>query len=156
MVARCRAEDGEICAFFIADHHVLRKYGLGYVKPAPVPFRQHVKSGYLLEGATLAELAGKIGADPVTLRRTVETYNIHAIRGEDPEFGKGSTSYKPLARGSGAQAQPLRRPDRQRTLLCRQAGRRRSRHLRGPALQRERPGARPSGTADRRALLRGQ
>jgi len=93
MVARCREEGGETCAFFVADHHVLRKYGLGYVKPAPVPFRRHVRSGYLLEGATLEELAAKIGADPVMLRRTVETYNNHAVRGDDPEFGKGSTSY---------------------------------------------------------------
>ncbi len=93
MVARCAEEGGETCAFFIADHHVLRKYGLGYVKPAPVPFRQHIRSGYLLEGRTLEELAGRIGADPAALRATVETFNTHAVRGEDPEFGKGSTSY---------------------------------------------------------------
>ncbi len=93
MVKRCREEEGEICAFFIADHRVLRKYGLGYVKPAPVPYRQHVKSGYLYEGATLEDLAQKIGADPEGLRRTVETFNQHARNGQDPEFHKGSTSY---------------------------------------------------------------
>lgn len=93
MVARCRDEGGEICAFFIADFQVLRKYGLGFVKPAPVPYRQHVKNGYLIEGATIEELAVKIGADPATLRRTVESFNRHALKGEDPEFGKGSTSY---------------------------------------------------------------
>lgn len=93
MIARCREEESEICAFFIADHHVLRKYGLGYVKPAPVPFRQHVRNGYLIEGATIEELAEKIGADPATLRRTIETFNGHARKGEDPEFAKGSTSY---------------------------------------------------------------
>src|SRR5690606_32992020 len=93
MVARCREEESEICAFFIADHRVLRKYGLGYVKPAPVPFRRHVKAGYLFESRTLAELAGKIGADPAVLEKTVATFNTHARNGEDPEFGKGSTSY---------------------------------------------------------------
>jgi succinate dehydrogenase/fumarate reductase flavoprotein subunit len=93
MVKRCHQENGEICAFFIADHYVLRKYGLGYVKPAPVPFRQHVRSGYLYEGKTLAELAGRIGVDPEGFERTVTTFNRHARRGEDPEFGKGSTSY---------------------------------------------------------------
>ena len=93
MVARCNEENGEVCAFFIADHHVLRKYGLGYVKPAPVPFRQHIRSGYLYEGRTLEELAERIGADPAGLRRTVENFNKHAEHGEDPEFGKGSTSY---------------------------------------------------------------
>ncbi|MEY8840497.1 FAD-binding protein, partial [Cribrihabitans sp. XS_ASV171] len=93
MVARCREEGGEICAFFIADHRTLRKYGLGYVKPYPVPYKQHIKSGYLFRGETLADLARQIGADPESLTRTVEAFNGPARRGEDPEFGKGSTSY---------------------------------------------------------------
>ena len=93
MVKTCREEGGEICAFFIADRKTLRKYGLGYVKPAPVPFRQHIRSGYLMEGATLRELAQKIGADADMLERTVARYNEHARVGEDPEFHKGSTAY---------------------------------------------------------------
>jgi predicted oxidoreductase len=41
----------------------------------------------------MEELAAAIGADPVQLRTTVEAYNGPAARGEDPEFGKGSTAY---------------------------------------------------------------
>lgn len=93
MMKACRAEGGEICAFFLADHRTLRKYGLGYVKPAPVPFRRHIRSGYLYEGATLTELAGKIGADAASLEKTVAAFNEHARNGEDPEFHKGSTAY---------------------------------------------------------------
>lgn len=93
MVKRCKEENGEICAFFIADHRTLRKYGLGYVKPYPVPYKHHIKSGYLFEGQTLADLAREIGADPQQLEETVNTFNVHARKGEDPEFGKGSTSY---------------------------------------------------------------
>lgn len=93
MMARCREEDGELCAFFIADHRTLRRYGLGYVKPAPVPYRRHIRSGYLLRGETLEDLAVAIGADPVQLSGTVSIFNEHACKGEDPEFGKGSTSY---------------------------------------------------------------
>ncbi|WP_048645066.1 FAD-dependent oxidoreductase [Nitratireductor soli] len=93
MVKSCGEEGEEICAFFIADHRVLRKYGLGYVKPAPVPFRQHIRSGYLSEGATLEALATQIGVDPEQLERTVARFNEHAQKGEDPEFHKGSTSY---------------------------------------------------------------
>ncbi|SOE16565.1 succinate dehydrogenase/fumarate reductase flavoprotein subunit [Hoeflea halophila] len=93
MVKACKEEQGEICAFFIADHKTLRKYGLGYVKPSPVPYRPHIRSGYLYEGATLAELAAKIGADSAQLERTVANFNAHARKGEDPEFHKGSTSY---------------------------------------------------------------
>lgn len=93
MVKRCREEEGEICAFFIADHKTLRKYGLGYVKPAPVPFGQHIRSGYLSQGKTLKELAAQIGVDGDELERTVARYNEPARRGEDPEFHKGSTAY---------------------------------------------------------------
>jgi len=93
MVKRCGEEGGEICAYFIADHPTFRKYGLGYAKPAPVPYEGQIKSGYLIRGATLAELAGKIGADPEELEKTVERYNGPARKGEDPEFHKGSTAY---------------------------------------------------------------
>lgn len=93
MYRRCSEEGGEICAYFIVDHKTLRKYGLGYVKPFPVPYRQHVDNGYLLMGRTLEDLAAAIGADAGQFRTTVETYNGPAARGEDPEFGKGSTSY---------------------------------------------------------------
>lgn len=96
MIARCREEDGpdaENAAWFVTDHRAFRKYGLGYAKPAPVPFGKLIKDGYLLRGQTLAELAGQIGADPKALEATVQAYNAPARRGEDPEFGKGTTSY---------------------------------------------------------------
>lgn len=93
MFKRCTEEATEICAFFVVDHRTLRKYGLGYVKPAPVPFRRHIETGYLAEGATLAELAARIGVDPAGLEAQVARYNGPAARGEDPEFAKGSTSY---------------------------------------------------------------
>jgi len=93
MVRRCHEEGGEICAFFITDHRAFRKYGLGYAKPAPVPFGRLLRNGYLLRGNTLAELAEQIGADPVELNNTVETFNRSASQGEDPAFGKGRTAY---------------------------------------------------------------
>ena len=96
MVKRC-AEEGpegaEPAAWFITDHRAFRKYGLGYAKPAPVPYKALIKNGYLLRGKTLADLAAQIGADPEQLERTVSAYNGPAARGEDPEFGKGTTSY---------------------------------------------------------------
>lgn len=93
MVKRCKEEGGEVCAFFVADHRTLRKYGLGFVKPYPVPYKQHITSGYLFKGNTLRELAQEIGADPAQFEKTVEAFNGPARRGEDPEFHKGSTSY---------------------------------------------------------------
>ncbi|WP_127104621.1 FAD-dependent oxidoreductase [Pararhodobacter zhoushanensis] len=96
MVKRC-AEEGpegaEPAAWFITDHRAFRKYGLGYAKPAPVPYKALIKNGYLLRGQTLAELAAQIGADPAQLEQTVTEFNGPAARGEDPAFGKGTTSY---------------------------------------------------------------
>jgi succinate dehydrogenase/fumarate reductase flavoprotein subunit len=58
-----------------------------------VPFGKLIKDGYLLQGKTLADLARQIGADAPTLEATVRQFNEGARRGEDPEFGKGTTSY---------------------------------------------------------------
>jgi len=96
MVRRCREEagpDGELGAWFVADHRCFRKYGLGYAKPSPVPYGNLIRSGYLICGKTLHDLADQIGADGAELERTVASFNTHAVNGEDPEFGKGSTSY---------------------------------------------------------------
>lgn len=96
MVARCRAEggpEGEIAAWFVTDHRAFRKYGLGFAKPAPVPYEKLIRNGYLIRGKTIADLARQIGADPAELERTVTRFNDPARRGEDPEFGKGTTSY---------------------------------------------------------------
>lgn len=96
MVERCREEDGpeaENAAWFVTDHRAFRKYGLGYAKPAPVPYGKLIRDGYLIRGKTLADLARQIGADPATLEDTVQRFNADARRGEDNEYGKGSTSY---------------------------------------------------------------
>jgi succinate dehydrogenase/fumarate reductase flavoprotein subunit len=96
MMKRCAEEDGpeaEPAAWFIADHKTMRKYGLGFAKPTPVPYKHLIKAGYLIQGKTLSDLAEQIGADGAQLEKTVAEFNKHAVKGEDPEFGKGSTSY---------------------------------------------------------------
>ncbi|MEZ5649326.1 MAG: FAD-dependent oxidoreductase [Burkholderiaceae bacterium] len=80
-------------AWLICDHPTIRKYGLGYAKPAPVPVGRFVSNGYLQRGATLQELAARAGIDPAGLQNTVAAYNGPAARGEDPEFGRGRTSF---------------------------------------------------------------
>ncbi|RTL64391.1 MAG: FAD-binding protein [Hyphomicrobiales bacterium] len=93
MLARCTDEQSEVCAFFITDHRAFRKYGLGFAKPSPVPYKHLVKTGYLFEAGSLAELAEQIGVDAAQLKETVSAFNRHAANGEDPEFRKGSTAY---------------------------------------------------------------
>lgn len=81
-------------SWLICDRRFLRRYGLGAVKPAPVPFGRWLRNGYLIEGETIADLAKRCGIDPAGLAATVERFNRHAAQGEDPEFHRGVTPYQ--------------------------------------------------------------
>jgi succinate dehydrogenase/fumarate reductase flavoprotein subunit len=84
---------GETAAWLICDHATIRKYGLGYAKPAPVPIRIYLRNGYLQSGDSLAALARTAGIDAQGLEATVREYNVGAARGEDPAFGRGTTAF---------------------------------------------------------------
>lgn len=79
--------------WLICDQACLSKYGLGYVKPAPMPVGGLIRKGYLKRGRTLAELARQIEVDPQQLAHTVDEYNTGAVVGEDRQFGRGTTSF---------------------------------------------------------------
>lgn len=90
---RIGREQGETAAWLIADHRALRRYGLGFVKPFPLPLWPHLRNGYLLRGSTPAELARQAGLDAAGLEQTIAEFNGPAARGLDPGFGKGTTAY---------------------------------------------------------------
>ena len=92
MIADSEAEV-ETAAWLICDHVTIRKYGLGYAKPAPVPIGIYLRSGYLQAAPTLQKLAQAAGIDPDALAQTVSDYNKGAVIGEDREFGRGSTAF---------------------------------------------------------------
>lgn len=83
---------GETHAWLVTDHRAIRAYGLGFVKPRPLPLGPHLKSGYLLMGGTIGELARKADIDDA-LESTVARYNEQAQMGTDPFFHKGSNAY---------------------------------------------------------------
>jgi succinate dehydrogenase/fumarate reductase flavoprotein subunit len=88
------APEGEpVQAWQIADARFVRRFPLGMAKPLPVPLLPYLRSGYLKKGRTLAQLAAACGIDPAGLDATVAAFNRHARRGEDPEFGRGSTPF---------------------------------------------------------------
>jgi succinate dehydrogenase/fumarate reductase flavoprotein subunit len=93
--ALIRACDGEknTAMWLVCDKPTLAKYGLGFVKPAPMPIGKFLRNGYLIQGATLAELAKSAGIDPAGLEATVRTYNVGAVKGQDPDFGRGTTTF---------------------------------------------------------------
>ncbi|WP_404713791.1 FAD-dependent oxidoreductase [Sphingomonas sp. MMS24-J13] len=90
--------DGDPVAWLIANHRALRRYGLGAVRPFPLPIGRHLRSGYLKRAATIGALADAIGVDRAALERTVEAHDRHAATGDDPEFDKGGNAYD-LGRG---------------------------------------------------------
>jgi len=92
-MAKAAKPGEEIAAFLICDHKTLRKYGLGCVPPFPMPLGHHLRAGYLLRGASLAELAATAGIDAKALGETVAQFNAVAVEGRDPAFGKGSRAY---------------------------------------------------------------
>lgn len=83
----------ETAMWLVCDKVALAKYGLGYVKPAPMPIGRFIRNGYLIQGKTLEELARNAGIDSAGLKQTVAAYNQHAVLGGDPAFGRGSTSF---------------------------------------------------------------
>ncbi|MEP9386046.1 FAD-dependent oxidoreductase [Mesorhizobium sp. KR9-304] len=92
--AMIAASQGRECvAWLVCDHRALRKYGLGFVKPFPLPIFQHIRSGYLISGRTPRELAEHAGFDPAAFEVQLATFNTAARRGVDPQFGKGETAY---------------------------------------------------------------
>jgi succinate dehydrogenase/fumarate reductase flavoprotein subunit len=83
----------EIAAYLVCDHYALRRYGLGCIPPFPMPIGDYLRSGYLIKGATLEELASNAGIDANRFVATVNRFNTAAAEGRDPDFGKGSRAY---------------------------------------------------------------
>jgi succinate dehydrogenase/fumarate reductase flavoprotein subunit len=92
MMRACRGE-AEVAAWLICDHRAIRRYGLGYAKPFPLPLGPHLRSGYLLRGRTLTELAAQAGIDGPALERTAAEFNRGARLGRDEQFGRGESAY---------------------------------------------------------------
>jgi succinate dehydrogenase/fumarate reductase flavoprotein subunit len=92
MIEACKDME-ETAMWLLCDKVALGKYGLGYVKPAPMPIGRFLRNGYLTEGRTLTELAEKCGIDAFALEQTVRDYNQGAVQGQDLAFGRGRTSF---------------------------------------------------------------
>jgi succinate dehydrogenase/fumarate reductase flavoprotein subunit len=92
MVRACpKGEAAE--AFLITGYATIRRYGLGYVKPAPLPLKHSKESGYLISGDTIAELARNASINAAGLEATIQRWNADVAHGEDRLFAKDSTAY---------------------------------------------------------------
>jgi len=92
--------------WLVCDHTFIRHYGLGAVKPAPMPLGAMLANGYLQRGYTLAELATACGISAQGLEKTVQRYNRMAQEGVDADFAKGQTPYNRI-QGDAAETDRL-------------------------------------------------
>ncbi|MGE3692712.1 MAG: FAD-binding protein [Novosphingobium sp.] len=77
----------------IMDSQFLARYPLangGQGKAIPQEWRS---SGWLKEGATVEELAGKLNIDPAVLKGTVDRWNGFVDQGRDDDFLRGERQY---------------------------------------------------------------
>ncbi len=92
MIKACKGQP-ETAMWLVCDKTTLGKYGLGYVKPSPMPIGKFIRNGYLFEGRTLADLARVTGIDAAGLEATVRQYNAGAVKGVDEQFARGTTAF---------------------------------------------------------------
>ncbi len=79
--------------WLIFDEGYCRRYA-----PSANPFQRRLpkeafESGAVRVADTLEELAREIGVDPNGLVRTVQRFNANAVKGLDPDFGRGQSAY---------------------------------------------------------------
>jgi len=80
-----------IPSYLICDRSFVWDYGLGLIHPGTRDLARFIKSDYLFQGGSIAELARAIGVDGGALARTVERHNRFAATGIDDDFGRGSS-----------------------------------------------------------------
>lgn len=74
-------------AWLVFDEAFRRRYPVGATQPhRPAP-------AWFLRGESLADLAKVADIDPGGLEETVNAFNVHARRGVDPDFGRGSSAH---------------------------------------------------------------
>lgn len=99
IVQKCADNNGE--CYLICDREAFVKNGLGAALPIPGTAAKWERTGYLLRGQNLAELAQKLDIDPENLIGTVERYNKMALQGVDEDFGRGNGFYDKYIRSIG-------------------------------------------------------
>lgn len=109
MIETCR-DDNETFAWQICDHKALRKYGMGFAKPAPLPVSLYTRNVYLLKGKTLTDLAEKMGVPVAALNHTVTAFNADARCGKDTQFGRGGSAYNRYLGDANHQPNPCVAP----------------------------------------------
>lgn len=97
-------------AWLVCDRSFIRRFGLGRVRPWPLPLRPWVRQGYLLRGRTIEALAAACGIGARGLEQEVQHFNECARSGTDPDFGRGETAFNRAMGDAGHQPNPCLAP----------------------------------------------
>lgn len=97
-------------AYLIVDEAFIRKYGLGFIMPGGKTLDQYVRRNYVVRADSLTELARRIQVPADNLAATVQRYNEMAVRGEDSDFGRGSSAMSRFNGDAAVSPNPCLRP----------------------------------------------
>ncbi len=78
----------------IFDSQAREKYPFAAVMPG-----MDFPDGMAVKANTIAELAAGAGIDAKALEATIASFNLHAEKGEDPEFGRGTHKWSAYMSG---------------------------------------------------------
>lgn len=104
------SRDAGLGCFFVCDHRAMRRYGMGMVKPIPFSVHRWSRSGYLVSGQTLQDLAANAGINAEALSGTIREFNLNADLGKDPAYGRGRTAYNRFQGDLGHRPNPCLAP----------------------------------------------
>jgi len=90
-------------AWLVFDHLYLDSYPVAGSTPG-------TPADWMTEGATVEELAERIGVDPAALAAQVREFNAAAARGQDPEFGRGDSAEDRFLGDASVAPNPCLRP----------------------------------------------
>jgi 3-oxosteroid 1-dehydrogenase len=91
MYARDKTSRAVPC-WLIFDDRYRKRYAHLRSRPGRFP-KKLFESGMLKQAWTLNDLARMCEIDPTGLSETVEEFNANAVRGVDPEYGRGESAY---------------------------------------------------------------
>jgi succinate dehydrogenase/fumarate reductase flavoprotein subunit len=102
----------DVRAFLMCDHVTIKRYGLGLVRPM-LPLTPHLRSGYIVSGKSVSELAQKLKIPAASLEATIARYNADVASGVDRQFGKGGDALSRFQGDPDVQPKPNLAPQAQ-------------------------------------------
>jgi 3-oxosteroid 1-dehydrogenase len=94
-----------VSPFDVGVGHERKRMSMLSAYPGRMP-PEWLEKGWVKKADGLNGLGLQIGVDPDRLVKTVEGFNLHAVRGEDPEFGRGRGAFNAMHGDPGDKVNP--------------------------------------------------